>query len=75
MLLISESGGAALTSFAEKMVNSSEDPWTSMKTPELEFRTVPVKPSSVARLKTKGRNPTPCTMPFTTMRCRAIISF
>ena len=58
------SGGSSFSNRVRKRSKASEGPSTTASTPRPSLRTVPVSPSLLARTNTKGRNPTPWTVPL-----------
>jgi hypothetical protein len=68
--LIAESCGGLVCSVSMNRSTSSCAPSISIVTPDDELKTYPVSPSECASLYTNGRNPTPCTIPRTSMRLR-----
>ena len=74
-LCIKARGGVSSDSRNMNRLSCEGAPSTSIVTPCGELFTQPFSPSSVARRKTKGRKPTPCTAPRTNTRSRPIAEF
>ncbi len=65
---ITAAGGGDVRSLWTNESRAPSDPNASISTPATSFRTRPPTPSSRASLYTQGRNPTPCTVPWISMR-------
>src|SRR3984885_16344575 len=64
------SGGASLISAPRNSRTAAGGPSTSANTPSMSLPTSPARPRRVASAYTKGRKPTPWTMPSTRMAVR-----
>src|SRR6185369_17940070 len=71
--VINASGGASVERELQQADSASGEPCTSISTPAGEFRTQPTRPSLLAIRKTKGRKPTPWTIPPIMKRRRIIV--
>jgi len=66
------SGGAFCFSSSTNFLSDLSSPSTSMSTPLGLFLTAPLRECDLARPYTKGRKPTPWTIPFTVIKYLAI---